>query len=54
MKAYSESRKARLSGRAQRALKRYPPVTAEHSQEALTDVVKLAKAIGGPTGGVIG
>jgi hypothetical protein len=46
----SEIRKARLSHRARRALRRYPPVTAEHSQVALSDAVGLAKAVGGQLG----
>lgn len=43
----SRIRKARLSGRARRALKRYPPVTAEHFGLSLGNAVKVAKALGG-------
>jgi hypothetical protein len=43
----SRIRKARLSARARRALKRYPPVTAEHFRLSLANAVKVAKALGG-------
>lgn len=43
----SKIRKAQLSGRARRALMRYPPVTAEHFALSLASAVQVAKAVGG-------
>ena len=43
----SRIRKARLSAQGRRALKRYPPVTAEHFGLSLGNAERVAKAIGG-------